>query len=149
MQPTRVCKRQSASEHQCESIRYRSPGTRPLCVISVRKRTAKDLEEPCTVPVELSRNTGGRRSGFCSCGSIHDLGTLIGCHEQAMTSAKIKASEMGHMRSQGKGMSGSALPCKRTPLSWLTVTSAEVRNTYGMLVSDVRLPRNHLSLSCS
>ena len=34
---------------------------------------------------------------------------------------------MGRMHSKGKGMSGSALPYKRTPPSWLKVTSAEVR----------------------
>jgi small subunit ribosomal protein S13e len=33
---------------------------------------------------------------------------------------------MGRMHSKGKGMSGSALPYKRTPPSWLKVTSAEV-----------------------
>lgn len=33
---------------------------------------------------------------------------------------------MGRMHSKGKGMSGSALPYKRTPPSWLKVTSHEV-----------------------
>jgi hypothetical protein len=36
---------------------------------------------------------------------------------------------MGRMHSKGKGMSGSALPYKRTPPSWLKVTSAEVRHS--------------------
>jgi hypothetical protein len=36
--------------------------------------------------------------------------------------------KMGRMHSKGKGMSGSALPYKRTPPSWLKVTSEEVRS---------------------
>eukprot|EP00892_Ulva_mutabilis_P006838 jgi/Ulvmu1/4526/UM002_0252.1 len=35
---------------------------------------------------------------------------------------------MGRMHSKGKGMSGSALPYKRTPPSWLKVTSHEVND---------------------
>ena len=34
---------------------------------------------------------------------------------------------MGRMHSNGKGMSGSALPYKRTPPSWLKTNSGEVR----------------------
>ena len=34
---------------------------------------------------------------------------------------------MGRMHSKGKGISKSALPYKRTPPSWLKVTSNEVR----------------------
>lgn len=35
---------------------------------------------------------------------------------------------MGRMHSKGKGMSGSALPYKRTPPSWLKITGHEVRS---------------------
>jgi hypothetical protein len=35
---------------------------------------------------------------------------------------------MGRMHSKGKGMSGSALPYKRTPPSWLKITANEVRH---------------------
>lgn len=34
---------------------------------------------------------------------------------------------MGRMHSKGKGMSGTALPYKRTPPSWLKFTDTEVR----------------------
>ena len=35
---------------------------------------------------------------------------------------------MGRMHAPGKGISGSALPYKKTPPSWLKTTAAEVRS---------------------
>jgi hypothetical protein len=48
------------------------------CVCTpARKRTGSDLEDPSSVPVELSSNTEDRRSGYRNYGSIHDLYTYI------------------------------------------------------------------------
>ena len=37
---------------------------------------------------------------------------------------------MGRMHSKGKGISKSALPYKRSPPSWLKITTAEVRRSH-------------------
>lgn len=55
---------------------------------------------------------------------------------------------MGRMHSKGKGMSGSALPYKRTPPSWLKVTSPEVwpACTFSASTSNSRLGTQYSAL---
>ena len=45
------------------------------------------------------------------------------------------------MHTPGKGMSGSALPYKRTPPSWLKMTANEVRLELAQLLAAVRTCR--------
>eukprot|EP00898_Chlorokybus_atmophyticus_P005942 jgi/Chlat1/6349/Chrsp44S09061 len=47
---------------------------------------------------------------------------------------------MGRMHSRGKGMSASALPYKRTPPSWLKVTSVEVIDNINKLAKKGLTP---------
>mgnify|MGYP002823565719 CR=1 FL=1 len=46
---------------------------------------------------------------------------------------------MGRMHTPGKGMSGSALPYKRSSPSWLKITSQEVNDIIALIKK--RLPR--------
>ena len=53
---------------------------------------------------------------------------------------------MGRMHSKGKGMSGSALPYKRTPPSWLKITGREVCSCsppQHQLLSEPLRPEQH------
>ncbi|MQL97507.1 hypothetical protein Taro_030197 [Colocasia esculenta] len=52
------------------------------------------------------------------------LSRFVGFTEEAV--AKPPAAEMGRMHSRGKGISGSALPYKRTPASWLKISPPDV-----------------------
>ncbi|KAK8983999.1 hypothetical protein V6N11_009776 [Hibiscus sabdariffa] len=48
------------------------------------------------------------------------------CTKQSRETEKLAAAAMGRMHSRGKGISASALPYKRTPPSWLKISSQDV-----------------------
>ncbi|CAI9770318.1 unnamed protein product [Fraxinus pennsylvanica] len=64
--------------------------------------------------------------------SISTLGLFLPCKRSSARSAAADSSKtadvMGRMHSRGKGISASALPYKRTPPSWLKISSQDVED---------------------
>ena len=57
--------------------------------------------------------------------------------------------QMGRMHSNGKGMSKSALPYKRSPPSWLKVTASQVEDHVCKLAKKGLTPSQVISICCS
>ncbi|KAL6981788.1 ribosomal 40S subunit protein S13 [Sarracenia purpurea var. burkii] len=73
---------------------------------------SSDPINPCLRPQCVSR--------------VYELGVRWCSATQIGSAAQLSAVNMGRMHSRGKGISASALPYKRTPPSWLKISSRDV-----------------------
>ena len=104
------------------------------CYIHRRRWTSvarRHVSALCTLPALQQHTT--RACGPCESRHRPALFRGAACFELSATAhfAEFRQAAMGRMHAPGKGISGSALPYKKTPPSWLKTTASEVRRLPG------------------